>query len=118
MTRHTEEKTTRRIALPMVVLLAAASIMASPAFAQNPHFLRGDTPTCTVSSTSTQATVSCTGGRLAGLGNADVRQVLSATGFATFTCISPGGNPAPGQNKVPATNTPTNTVIPAPEIKN
>jgi hypothetical protein len=42
---------------------------------------------------------------------------LTTQGVATVLCISPGGNAAPGQNKVPVS--PSGSVsIPATEIKN
>jgi len=56
-------------------------------------------------------------GALAGLGNQDLTIRLTVTGFAAATCESPGGNLAPGRNKVPVTSTVTD-VIRASEIKN
>lgn len=56
-------------------------------------------------------------GTLAGLGNQDLTIRLTVTGSATATCESPGGNLAPGRNKVPVTSTVTD-VIRSREIKN
>ena len=56
-------------------------------------------------------------GALAGLGNQDVTIRLTVSGLASATCESPGGNLAPGRNKVPVTSTVTET-IQSSEIKN
>jgi hypothetical protein len=56
-------------------------------------------------------------GALAGLGNQNVTITLTTRGFATATCTSPGGNVAPGQNKVPVTSSVSQTIR-ANEIKN
>jgi hypothetical protein len=54
---------------------------------------------------------------LAGLGNGDVTITLTASGSATTTCFSPGGNPAPGQNKV-AVSSSVSATVPSSQIKN
>ena len=54
---------------------------------------------------------------LAGLGNKDINVTLTTTGEATAQCISPGGNLAPGQNKVPVESTVSQTIR-ASSIKN
>jgi hypothetical protein len=54
---------------------------------------------------------------LAGLGNKDVTITVSATGSASVIGFSPGGNPAPGQNKFPV-STVASTTIPSRQIKN
>ena len=54
---------------------------------------------------------------LAGLGNGDVTITVAATGSGDITLISPGGNAAPGQNKVPISAVAT-TTIPSNKIKN
>jgi hypothetical protein len=106
-----------RIVLSALPVLLAAFILAAPAaFAASPHFKKGGEPTCTFSGT-TSIPVTCTGS-LAGLGNADVRIDVSASGFALYQCQNGGGNTAAGQNKVlegPATSS---TIIPSSEVKN
>ena len=102
------------LALPM--LLAAAIMAASPAFANSPHFKKGGEPVCTFSGT-TSIPVTCTG-TLAGLGMEDLNIHLAVSGFALYQCQNGGGNTAPGQNKVlegPATS---DTAFPASAIKN
>lgn len=47
---------------------------------------------------------------LAGLGNKDLTVTLTTTGDATATCVNPGGNEAPGINKVPVRSTTTQTI--------
>ena len=96
--------------MTLVVSLFAAFAVA--AVAASPHFKNGGSPVCTIS--GGQAT--CTGS-IAGLGNQDVVIVLDVQGFATFNCVSPGGNASPGQNKVPFQGTTTQT-IPSNQIKN
>ncbi len=86
--------------------------MPTAASAASPHFKRGGTPVCT----ATTLTLTCTGS-LTGLGNGDVTFSLSAPALASFTCVNPGGNEAPGANKVPFTASAT-TTIPGSEIKN
>ena len=54
---------------------------------------------------------------LAGLGNEDLTITVSVTGTADTTCISPGGNEAPGQNKIPYAAS-VSTTIRSTEIKN
>ena len=99
------------------VLITTAAIalfaaFASLAVAANPHFKNGGSPVCTIS--GGQAT--CTGS-IAGLGNQDVVITENVQGVATFNCVSPGGNAAPGQNKVPFQGS-TTQVIPSNQIKN
>jgi hypothetical protein len=70
----------------------AVLAMASPAAAASPHFVKGPN----VVDNGTTLTVT---GSVAGLGNEDVRVVVTATGSAVVDCVNPGGNIAPGQRK-------------------
>jgi hypothetical protein len=88
------------------------AITAPAATAASPHFKNSGTPVCRDAGT----TIECKGA-LAGLGNADVVFRLSADGLASFACVNPGGNEAPGQNKVPFTASSV-TTISAGDIKN
>lgn len=78
------------------------------------HFKGGANAAPTFTDLGTQLQVT---GALTGLGNGDVTIQVTATGTAFTTCISPGGNAAPGQNKNNFTVTGVET-IPASEIKN
>ena len=66
--------------------------LASSASAASPHFLGGV-------KVVDQGTTLRVSGSVAGLGNEDVRIVVTATGTAVIDCRNPGGNIAPGQNK-------------------
>jgi hypothetical protein len=103
----------------LAALIGAVAAISTVAFAGNPHFLKGSTPTCTFSTVGTQTdSVTCSGGTIAGLGNADLGLDLSGSGFATFTCTNKGGTTAPGQNKVPVSVTPESEVVLGSSIKN
>jgi|SRR5215212_10482402 len=103
----------------LAALIGAIAAISTVAFAANPHFKQGQTPTCTFSATTLQTdTVSCSGGTLAGLGNTDVGYKITGGGFATFTCTNQGGTAAAGQNKAPVSVTPQETIIAADQIKN
>ena len=102
----------RRLLILFAVVATAAMTVTAAATAASPHFKNGGSPVCTIS--GGQATCS---GALAGLGNQDVTIQLNVQGVATFNCVSPGGNAAPGQNKVPFQGT-TTQVIPSNQIKN
>jgi hypothetical protein len=93
-----------------VLGLVFALGLVSNASAQNVHFKR--TPTFADIGQQLRATIS-----LAGLGNGDVTITLAASGSGTTTCFSPGGNPAPGQNKVAVSST-VSTTVPTTQIKN
>jgi hypothetical protein len=84
--------------------------LVSSASAQNVHFKR--TPTFTDIGQQLRATIS-----LAGLGNGDVTITLAASGSGTTTCFSPGGNAAPGQNKIAISST-VSATVPSSQIKN
>jgi hypothetical protein len=80
--------------LSVALLLVAVAVLgtATGASAANPHFVKG--PTVTDNGTTLTVT-----GSVAGLGNEDVRVVVTATGTAVVDCRNPGGNIAPGQRK-------------------
>jgi len=95
--------------LPLVL---AASLCSTTLFAANVH-LKGKRA---FRATDQGLVLNCCV-KIAGLGNEDVTIVIEADGFATASCINPGGNTAPGQNKVPVTLSGTETIS-ADEIKN
>jgi hypothetical protein len=102
----------RRLGILTIFGLLLFAITAPAATAASPHFKNSGTPVCRDAGT----TIECKGA-LAGLGNADVVFRLSADGLASFACVNPGGNEAPGQNKVPFTASSV-TTISAGDIKN
>lgn len=110
--------TIRRILALLAGILLAFGAGMSIAQADSPHFKKGGSPVCTISSTSSSSSSTSCSAILAGLGNQDLVANLSVSGFAVYQCQNGGGNVAPGQNKVligPATST---TSIPANAIKN
>lgn len=113
----------RKLVLITALVVGVFALAASTAFAGNPHFTKNSSITCAFSTSSggiTNDTVTCTGtGGIAGLGNANVKFVLSSTGEASYFCKNPGnGNESPGQNKVPATIPPTSVEVDKAEVKN
>lgn len=89
----------------------ALALIAPAAFAANVHFVKG--PTFTDNGTTLTTT-----GKLAGLGNEDLKITVAVTGIATkITCTNPGGNQAPGQNKPGVTASGSQTIT-TNEIKN
>ena len=106
-------QTHRGLIVSAGVVALCISVFATAVFAANPHYKRGS-PQCSVSGT----TATCTGS-IAGLGNEDVRIVVSITGTAQPFCSAPG-NPAnivPGQNPVTFAAT-GEDIVPADELKN
>ena len=82
----------KRALTSVLVSGAAVALAASPSYAASPHFVGG----ISVVDKGTTLSVS---GSVAGLGNADVKVVVTATGTAVVDCRNPGGNIAPGQRK-------------------
>jgi hypothetical protein len=106
---------------PLLVLFAAILFVfatgLSAAQAASPHFKRGGAPVCTVTTTATSTTTTCRA-VLAGLGNEDLKATVTTSGFAVYQSHHPGGNLAPGQNKVLTGPETTPTFISRGEIKN
>ena len=101
----------RRFSLLLAAVAAVALFAPTAALAANVHFVKA--PTFTDNGTTLTTT-----GKLAGLGNGDIKITLSVTGIATkITCTNPGGNQAPGQNKPGVTASGTQTIS-RDEIKN
>jgi len=69
----------QRIVIPLIVL-AVVGLTATSAIASNPHFVK--TPTCSLSNDGT--TVTCTGGKIAGVGTEPTQVGIDvAAGCAT-----------------------------------
>ena len=104
-------KPIRLLALATVVAAAAAfpavagasqSTTTTPANAPSgTHYKSGGPATCTVSGNTVTCggTPSTSSYTLAGVGNADVKAVLSATYSATVVCTNPGGNLSDSQHQ-------------------
>lgn len=107
-----------RKALALIAAVLLALVVSAPsATAASPHFKKGGSPTCTISSSTGSASTVCRAS-LAGLGNGDVVISVTVRGFAVYTCQNNGGQTAPGQNKVLEGPVTTPTTIPGSEIKN
>jgi hypothetical protein len=107
----------RRILALFVALFIALLVTAPPASAASAHFKKGGTPVCTVSTSGSTASTTCSG-VLAGLGNGDVDLNTTVSGSATYQCQNQGSNIAAGQNKVLVGPVTAPTHIPGNEIKN
>jgi len=89
-----------RRTLIAILTVAVAAVLASTAVAANVHFKR-PLPTFTKNA---DFSVTASGINLTGLGNGDLRIIISATGTATAKCQNPGGSSkVPGQNPVAVT---------------
>ena len=87
-------------------------LSATVALAASVHFKQNRAPRLTDNGLTATVT-----GALTGLGNGDVIITVIAEGYGSTVLTSPGGNAAPGQNKVPLTLVGTES-IPQSEIKN
>lgn len=94
-----------------LVMLGAVGAIAFSALAASVHF-KGGAPTFTDNGLTLSSTF-C----LAGLGNQDVTATITAIGDGTANCTNPGGNQAPGQNKIPLSLSGSQTIS-ATDIKN
>jgi hypothetical protein len=109
-TAQKKRKTMKRTLINTLVGFACLTLVTGVVYAANVHFKRGPTVTDNGNTLSLCAS-------LAGLGNADVTITVTATGSISTKCVSPGGNEAPGQNKIPFSTSVT-TTIKSTEIKN
>ena len=108
----------RRLMTSTLIACLAVLLAASTALGASPHFRRGGTPTCTISGSGTPSrTVTCSGS-LTGLGMEDLLINTVVSGFAVYQCQNPGGNIAPGQNRVLVGPQTTPTTIDSSAIKN
>ena len=107
----------RRICLIVFSLFLAVMFTAPAAQAASPHFKRGGEPKCTISTSGSTATTTCTG-KLAGLGNEDLVIDVTVAGSAVYQCQNNGGNVAPGQNRVLVGPVTEPTEIDSDAIKN
>ena len=101
----------RRFVMALAALSVVGLFAPTAALAANVHFVKG--PTFTDNGTTLTTT-----GKLAGLGNGDLKITLAINGIATkITCTNPGGNQAPGQNKPGVTASGSQTIT-SNQIKN
>jgi hypothetical protein len=107
----------RKIIVTAVSTAVLALAAAVPALAGSPHFKHGGTPVCTVSSSGSASSTTCSAS-LTGLGNGDVTISVTVSGFAVYQCQNGGGNIAPGQNRVLEGPSTTPTTIPGSAVKN
>jgi hypothetical protein len=82
----------KRLLLPFVLAAVVAAVFATPAIASNPHFVQA-LPTCTQSTSGKTVTVTCTGGKIAGVGTEPTRVGIDVPGGCT---TSGNGNFPPG----------------------
>ena len=103
----------RRSLIVFATALVTMVVVAPAATAQGEHFTKQGVPRCTDIGTQ----LVCTG-ELAGLGNEDLVIDVSSTALVQANCVNPGGNEAPGQNKVVRAVSAPTTTVPASAIKN
>jgi hypothetical protein len=102
----------------LAALVGAIAALSAVAFAANAHFKHGGEPVCTISGTGTNSSSTTCTASLSGLGGGDLALSTTVSGSAVYQCQNPGGNIAPGQNRVLIGPTTTPTTIPGSEIKN
>ena len=108
----------RRFSKVLIVALGLIVITAQPSLASSPHFKKGGSPTCTITSTGSSASVTCSAS-LSGLGGETLEIDLTVKGFAVYQCQNPSEQNEPrGQNKVLVGPVTAPTIIPADQIKN
>ena len=93
-------------------LLAVLALMPVSSMGANVQFKGKSGPTFNDKGQTLETCLS-----LSGLGNQDVTITVKAAGTITTICTNPGGNVAPGLNKVPTTTLARQT-IPSTQIKN
>jgi hypothetical protein len=97
----------------MVALIISAMPLAL--LAASPHYKRGGQPVCTISG----ATVTCSTGTVAGLGNFDVEVSIFFTASQNQLCHAPGASGQTAQGQNPATGSGGAGIsIPKGDIKN
>ena len=105
----------------LVVVVAAVGLFAgvsAVAIAASPHFKRGGSPVCTISGSGSNSTSTTCTASLSGLGSGDLDINTTVSGSAVYQCQNPGGNIAPGQNRVLVGPVTEPTTIPGSAIKN
>jgi hypothetical protein len=108
----------RRLTQVLVLALGLVLITAQASLASSPHFKKGGSPTCTITSSGASASVTCSAS-LSGLGQETLNINLTVSGFAVYQCQNPSTkNTPPGQNRVLVGPVTAPTTIPADQIKN
>ena len=118
-----------QIVLAIVAAVALVLGLASPAYANFPHFKSSSVTTVTSTSTATARTATSSAGPSGqlpnllfswtevGLGSTDVTYSLSTVVTATFGCVNSGGNHPAASNKTTMT-APVSTTVELPTSKN
>ena len=106
----------RRVAILFAALLVFG-LTATAATAASPHFKKGGSPTCTVSTSGSTSSTTCRAS-LSGLGGGDLVIEVTVGGGAVYQCQNGGGQTAPGQNRVLVGPVTQPTTIPDGAIKN
>jgi hypothetical protein len=120
--KHAKENDMKRVSAHWSKVVSIAvlivSVTTTVVFAASPHYKRGGQPVCTGVVNGATITVQCSEGQASGLGNEDIRIVVTLNGSAGTFCHNPGNsNVVPGQN--PATGTSATPVdIPGSAVKN
>jgi len=123
----TDQKPTRlsrkvgQIGLAIIAALAVVIALASPAYANLPHFKASSVSLATGSSAATRSAASSAGASAqlpdllftwteVGVGNTDVNYLLSTDVTATFGCVNGGGKHPSATNKTTVTASAHSTV--------